>query len=146
MNLTQLIAASLVGALTFKNDVVKAAVLKRQEEAEKRAIDAVGKHLETMEVAIKERAQQLRDTRKRARMQKKSLDLVVRAAAYFGETGNPLPFLRSSSRLGAIVEFCNSVGIPVPKDDSPAYKVPDDFKMPEVQAITDKIDDEVDDE
>jgi hypothetical protein len=142
MNLQQLIASALVSTLTVSNETVKAAVQKRREKAEEQAIVAVEGHLELMENSIRSYATQVRHYRKIMRDAKKKLTEVTRAAAYFGETGNPLPFFKITGNTRAIVKFCESCGIPAPENNSDAYKVPADFKVTEVQTLTDKIDEE----
>lgn len=142
MNLQQLIASALVSTLAVSNETVKAAVQKRREKAEEQAIIAVEGHLELMENTIRSHAVQVRDSRKFMREAKKKLTEVTRAAAYFGETGNPLPFFKITNNTRAIVKFCDSCGIPAPDYNGDAYKVPADFKVTEVQSLTDKIDEE----
>lgn len=98
---------------------------EREELVQARAVDA----LKFIEVYLSSGVRQLRDARKAARLAKEKLQEMDRAAAYFGETGNPLPFYTAVGGIHQRNDYITRVapGAHFKKDD-PIFEVPADWQ------------------
>lgn len=111
---------------TVENEVVKAAVEQRKQDALNSIVSDCTFFLTQAEQQLKSDVKLLRALRKRETVQKEHIKKLERALLYFGETGNPLP-LSKIARI-PFYDFLHKLGISTDdlKDDD--WKVPDDWQ------------------
>lgn len=128
VDLKTLFGSCYVTTAVISNDLLKRAMEAENEEKEKKALRSVQNLINSAVNSLKMEVQQLRQYRKLAKSQTDIVKKLDRSVQFFLTSGNPLPYLKVSGDGYGIRVFCNNVGIPVPQDDSEAYKVPDDFQ------------------
>lgn len=126
MKLSDLLKAS---GVQFGSAVLQNAI----EEQRKSSAERLGKEcvaiLDQCQSAQDSQVRRLRELRKAATEQKKSVVLIGRAIAYFKATGNPFPFFKAA--CVSPHNFCRNVGLEMPTEDE--YKIPDSFTANEVE-------------
>lgn len=130
MNLETLLTAAYC-VTAVGTDLMKRVVEKAVKDGEEKLMGHLGKYVTEFQTDLKDSVVQLRTQRAAMRKLQDSIKQKDRAFQYFCQEGNPLPYLKLSGKSFQIRDFCHTAGIPVPDDDSDAYKVPNDFK-PEV--------------
>lgn len=129
MDLKSLLASAYGVTLVVSSEIMKAAMAAENEEREKRALKGVQGLIGKGQEELRRNVALLRNLRKQEREQAETVKRIDRAFQFFLTSGNPLPMLKATNNHSGIVDFCRNAGIEVPKLDSEAYKVPDDFKV-----------------
>lgn len=133
MNLQELLGSCYAVTGIVAGSVMAKAVEAAAAEKEKQVLGSITNTITTATERLKQEVQTLRDYRRLEREQADKVKKVHRAVHYFLQEGNPLPYFRSVEDCYALRVFCSKAGIDVPANDSPAYKVPDDFKSEVVE-------------
>jgi len=114
--------------INVSNCILVEAAAELGAERRQRAVQACKGLIDNFTATLKNQVATLRQMRENEKHQAELVKKIDRAIKYFGVTGNPLPvFAASVSNNRNATYWCENCGLPVPKTDDPAWKVPDDF-------------------
>lgn len=111
----------------IQNEILQQAEERRKAKKVLAAVEAVEGLLVSFQTTLNVQVEELRRVRKMEEKQTKLVKNLDRAVAYFSSTGIPFPFFKLT-HVKDSVSFCRNIGIEVPDDDSPLWKVPADWK------------------
>lgn len=111
----------------IQNKILQEAEERRKAKKVEAAVEAVEGLLVSFQRTLQDQVAELRRVRKMEEKQNKLVKNLDRAVAYFSSTGLPFPFFKATNSRDT-ASFCRSIGIEVPDDDSPLWKVPADWK------------------
>jgi lipopolysaccharide biosynthesis regulator YciM len=113
--------------ITVRNDIIQAAAVELELEAEKAAVQAVKGLLSQFSDSLGRIVRELRGVRQLEKGLSKKVKMLDRAIKFFAESGNPLPVFRITGDVLAASRFCDRIGITVPSVVDPAWAVPSEF-------------------
>lgn len=131
-DIRSLVMMSLSGGIMIADDAMKAALEESCKERTQAGAKQAIAVLQSAQQSLQSSVQNLRDYRKAANVEREKIKKINRAAAYFGQSGNPIPLMDLCGGRHSIMNYCNSLGVSVPDADDPIRKVPDDFKYEEI--------------
>lgn len=128
------LSALIAGSITLGHGIaVQPGIMAEALEAERKVASEKAKS--TVQTLIRNFDTMLRGSvakLRAAREVEAETSRVVKAQTlafqFFGETGNPLPFFKATHQHYRADDFCDSIGITVPKADHAAWSIPAGWK------------------
>lgn len=133
MTLQEMIDAAQKEAvgLTVASGFVSEAAEQVAKENHNNAVSACKELVQVATNNLKSAVGELRNLRNQEKEQAAKVKKMDRAVKFFADTGNPFPmfavFNGHKKAVSPVRDFCYSVGIAVPADDSPAWDIPSDW-------------------
>lgn len=129
-------------SVSFSDDILQAAFKQRQEKMAAKYVDICMEFIDRVERQIETVVNDLKEIRKRERVMKDRKDRLNRAALYFDETKNMLPFVYESfSHLGSevgwnnVLSFCRQYDLVPPDAEDKLHLIPSDWEPKVVNKI-----------